>query len=39
MNVGGLPGINNVNGFLIAVVIMFIATGLITLFFKFKKWI
>ena len=39
MNVGGLPGLDNANGFLIAVVIMLVATGLITLFFKFKKWI
>ncbi|NNF17130.1 MAG: zinc transporter ZntB [Gammaproteobacteria bacterium] len=39
MNVGGLPGLENAHGFLIATVVMLGATALVIAVFKWKKWI
>ena len=37
MNVGGLPGLENPDGFLASVVIMFVAAGALIAFFRWKK--
>ncbi len=39
MNVGGLPGLDSANGFLVATVVMVIATVLVILIFRWRKWI
>lgn len=38
MNVGGLPGLENPDGFLASVVVMFVAAGALIAFFRWKRW-
>ena len=38
MNVGGLPGLESPNGFIASVLIMVVAAGALSAFFRWKKW-
>jgi zinc transporter len=39
MNVGGLPGLESPNGFLISVIVMVVAAAGLLLFFRWKRWL